>query len=364
MGNSFGRVLKVGIFGESHGEGIGCFIDGFPVGFSIDWEQINAEMARRAPGNSTISTPRKEADQYEILSGYFEGHTTGAPMTLLIRNTNKRSSDYDILKHTMRPGHADYTGKVKYKGFNDYRGGGHFSGRITAPLTLAGAMARQVLESMGIEIGAHVKEIHGIQDASFSPMGEKKELFHELRKRTLPTLISEKEKEMAEEIQRRRVEGNSVGGIIEVMATGLSIGAGDPFFDSLESEISHMMFSVPAIKGIEFGEGFGFASLTGLEANDPMHYENGVVVHDTNHNGGILGGISNGNPILFRVAVKPTASVGARQHTVNVETKEDTLLSVGGRHDPCIVTRAVPVVENALAFVLLDALMAGGLYGK
>ena len=361
MSNTFGQKLRVTIFGESHGVGIGCIIDGLPAGISIDWDKVREEMARRAPGNSNLATPRKEKDAFTILSGYFNDHTTGTPLAMEIRNTSQHSSDYDILQDHMRPGHADYTGHVKYGGFNDYRGGGHFSGRITAPLTFAGAMARQVLEQKGIHIGSHVVKLHGIEDRPFQPMGESVETVAQLRKQKLPVLTEAIGKQMEEAILQAKNEQDSVGGIVECMVTGLPIGLGDPFFDSLESELAHMMFSVPAVKGIEFGEGFGMADMKGSEANDPMAYENGNPVVTTNHNGGILGGISNGAPVLFKVAIKPTPSIGKEQHTVNLSTKENTLLSAKGRHDPCIVPRAIPVIENATALVILDAMLIGGL---
>lgn len=361
MSNSFGQKLKVTIFGESHGVGIGCVIDGLPAGMTIQWDKVREEMARRAPGNSNLATPRKEKDAFEILSGYFNDHTTGTPLAMEIRNTSQHSSDYHILKDHMRPGHADYTGHVKYEGFNDYRGGGHFSGRITAPLTFAGAIARQVLEKKGIYIASHVTEIHGISDRKFNPMGETRETFDRLRAQKLPVLTSDAGKKMEEEILQAKNEGDSVGGIVECMVMGLPTGLGDPFFDSLESELAHMMFSVPAVKGIEFGEGFGMASLKGSEANDPMEYINEKVVATTNQNGGILGGISSGSPVIFRLAVKPTPSIGKEQHTVNISSKENTLLSVRGRHDPCIVPRAIPVIENAAALVILDAMLVSGI---
>ena len=357
MSNTFGQKLKVTIFGESHGTAIGCVIDGLPAGLAIDWERVKKEMARRAPGSSSMATPRKEKDAFEILSGYFNGHTTGTSMAMEIRNSNQHSSDYDILRDTMRPGHADYTGRVKYKGFQDYRGGGHFSGRITAPLTFAGAIARQVLEEKGIRIGAHAMEVAGIRDRAFHPLGESAELFKALSTQKLPVLDTEAGEKMEAAILSAKAEGDSVGGIVECMITGLPVGLGDPFFDSLESELSHMMFSVPAVKGIEFGDGFALAGMKGSSANDPMHYEDGRVVIEENHNGGILGGISNGNPVVFRLAIKPTASIGKEQHTVNVTEGKDTLLTIGGRHDPCIIPRAIPVIETAAALVVLDEML-------
>ena len=360
MSNTYGQQLKVTIFGESHGVGIGCIIDGLPAGISIDWDKVREEMARRAPGNSNLATPRKEKDAFTILSGYFNDHTTGTPLAMEIRNTSQHSSDYDILQDHMRPGHADYTGHVKYGGFNDYRGGGHFSGRITAPLTFAGAIARQVLEQKGIHIGSHVVRLHGIEDRPFHPMGESVETFEKLRKQKLPVLTETVGQQMEEAVLAAKNEQDSVGGIVECMVTGLPIGLGDPFFDSLESELAHMMFSVPAVKGIEFGDGFDLADRKGSEANDPMAYENGQPVVTTNHNGGILGGISNGAPVIFKLAIKPTPSIGKEQHTVNLSTKENTLLSVKGRHDPCIVPRAIPVIENAAALVVLDEMLVNG----
>ena len=357
MSNTFGQTLKVTIFGESHGTAIGCVIDGLPAGIAIDWEEIKKEMARRAPGSSAMATPRKEKDAFEILSGFFNGHTTGSPLAMEIRNSNQHSSDYDILRDTMRPGHADYTGRVKYRGFQDYRGGGHFSGRITAPLTFAGAIARQVLAAKGIYIGAHAENVAGIKDRRFDPMGESKETFAVLAKQKLPVLDKEAGEKMEAAILAAKAEQDSVGGVVECMITGLPVGLGDPFFDSLESELSHMMFSVPAVKGIEFGDGFAFSDMRGSAANDPMKYENGQVAITENHNGGILGGISNGNPVIFRLAIKPTASIGKEQHTVNVTEGKDTLLTIGGRHDPCIIPRAIPVIETAAAIVVLDALL-------
>ena len=363
MSNTFGQKLKVTIFGESHGVAIGCVIDGLPAGISIDWDAVRQDMARRAPGSSALATPRKERDAFEILSGYFNDHTTGTPLAMEIRNGNQHSKDYDILKDNMRPGHADYTGHVKYGGFNDYRGGGHFSGRITAPLTFAGSIARQVLSAKGIHIGAHVTRIAGIEDRRFDPLGESEETFASLRKEKLPVLTKDVGEKMEEAILDAKAEGDSVGGIVECMVTGLPAGLGDPFFDSLESELSHMMFSIPAVKGIEFGDGFGLAAMKGSAANDCMHWANGKVETTTNHNGGILGGISSGSPVIFRLAIKPTASIGKSQPTVNLAEKKDTLLTIGGRHDPCIIPRAIPVIETAAALVILDEVLVTSDWG-
>lgn len=362
MGNTFGNTLHLTIFGESHGTAIGCVIDGLPAGIAIDWDKVSFEMRRRAPGSSPLATPRKEKDEFEILSGYFDGHTEGDSLAMQIRNGDQHSKDYSRLKDAMRPGHADYTGHVKYDGYNDYRGGGHFSGRITAPLTFAGAIAKQILAKEGIVIGAHALSVAGIMDFPFDPLGEEPDLFEKLSSMRLPVIDGGQGAAMKEAILAAQKEGDSVGGQIECMALGLPVGMGEPFFDSLESEMGHMAFSIPAVKSISFGDGETLAGMRGSEANDPMRYENGKVKTITNHNGGVLGGISNGNPLRFTVTIKPTASIGKRQETVDISKKEDTMLSIGGRHDPCIVTRAIPVVENAAAFVLLDLLLTGRRY--
>ena len=329
MGATFGHNLRMTIFGESHGNGIGLVLDGLPPGTPIDEDFIKEEMARRAPGKNRMSTQRRD----------------------------QRSKDYSLLKDVMRPGHADYAGKVRYKGFNDYRGGGHFSGRLTAPLVFAGAVAKTMLAQKGIVVGAHVARIGKITDALFNPLGETAERLQALRKCTLPLLEDGKASLMEAEIMAGREQMDSVGGIVEVMAAGMPPGIGDPFFDSLESRLSHALFSVPAVKGIEFGAGFAMAELKGSEANDPMTVENGRVQTTRNNNGGITGGITNGMPVLFRVAVKPTPSIGQPQQTVNVTEGKDTILEIKGRHDPCIVPRAVPVVEAVTAWVLMDMLL-------
>ncbi len=357
MGATFGRNLRMTIFGESHGKGIGLVLDGLPPGTPIEEEFIKEEMARRAPGKNRMSTQRQENDAFIIESGVFEGKATGTPLCVLIPNSDQHSKDYSLLKDVMRPGHADYAGKVRYKGFNDYRGGGHFSGRLTAPLVFTGAVARTVLAQKGIVVGAHVARIGTVTDILFNPLGETAERLQALRKFTLPVLDGGKDSLMEAEIMSAREQMDSVGGIVEVMAVGMPPGVGDPFFDSLESRLSHALFSVPAVKGIEFGAGFAMATLKGSEANDPMTVENGRVQTTRNNNGGITGGITNGMPVLFRVAIKPTPSIGQPQQTVNVTEGKDTVLEIKGRHDPCIVPRAVPVVEAVTAWVLLDMLL-------
>jgi chorismate synthase len=357
MSATFGRNLRMTIFGESHGKGIGLVLDGLPPGTPIEEEFIKEEMARRAPGKNQMSTQRQEKDAFIIESGVFEGKATGTPLCVLIPNSDQHSKDYSLLKDVMRPGHADYAGKVRYKGFNDYRGGGHFSGRLTAPLVFTGAVAKTVLAQKGIVVGAHVARIGKITDDLFNPLGEMTERLMALRKFTLPVLDDGKASLMEAEIMAAREQMDSVGGIVEVMAVGMPPGVGDPFFDSLESRLSHALFSVPAVKGIEFGAGFALAARKGSEANDPMTFDKGKVRTTRNNNGGITGGITNGMPVLFRVALKPTPSIGQPQQTVNVTEGKDTILEVKGRHDPCIVPRAVPVIEAVTAWVLLDMLL-------
>ena len=356
MSGMWGSKIKLSIFGESHGNAIGITIDGLPAGFSIDMDKIMMEMARRAPGKSSLSTPRKESDIPEILSGYFEGKTTGTPLCAIIRNSNTKSKDYSKLKDVMRPGHADYTGAIRYKGFNDYRGGGHFSGRITAPLVFAGAICKQILEVKGIIVSAHINSIGKIKDCSFLESDISDELLNSFKEKELPLINTKLEDEMRQEILRARSSGDSIGGTIECAILGVSPGIGDPFFDSVESTLAHLMFSVPAVKGIEFGKGFDISKMRGSEANDEYYLENGNIKTKTNNNGGILGGITNGMPIIFNVAIKPTASIFKEQNAVNIVTMEETTLCIEGRHDPCIVQRALPVIE-AVASIGITELM-------
>lgn len=354
MSGIWGRNLKVSIFGESHGTGIGITIDGLPSGFEIDLDKVNFEMGRRAPGKSPLSTARKEGDNVEILSGFFEGKTTGTPLCGIIRNKDNRSRDYGKLRDLMRPGHADYTGNVRYNGFNDYRGGGHFSGRITAPIVFAGAICKQILEKEGIKITSHVKSIGKVEDINFNSLEIEEEIMNNLLNMELPVLDKSVEEKMREEILNAKSEGDSIGGIIECAITGIKAGVGSPFFYSIESVISHLLFSVPAVKGVEFGEGFNITKLRGSEANDSMYYDGDQVKTRTNNNGGIIGGISNGMPIIFRAGIKPTASIIKKQETINIKTKENEELVIEGRHDPCIVQRAIPVIECIAAIGILD----------
>lgn len=358
MSGIWGNNLKVSIFGESHGNAIGINIDGLPSGIELDLDNIDKEMKRRAPGKNSISTSRNESDIPEILSGYFNGRTTGTPLCAIIRNSDTRSKDYGELKNLMRPGHADFTGNVRYSGFNDYRGGGHFSGRITAPLVFCGAICKQILLQKGIEIGAHIKKIKNIEDMSFDYVNISKQQLSNLQTLELPLLDLSKEEAMKNTIIDAKNQGDSVGGIIECAVVGINVGLGNPFFDSVESTLSHLLFSVPAVKGVEFGLGFELADMYGSQSNDEMYYEGNQVKSKTNNNGGIIGGITTGMPIIFKVAIKPTPSISRQQNTVNIKDKKDDILYIKGRHDPCIVQRAIPVIEAVTAIGIFD-LMKG-----
>ncbi len=358
MGANFGKNYCISIFGESHGNALGINIDGIPAGTELNLDFISEEMKRRAPGKSELTTSRTEKDEFEILSGFVNGRTTGTPLAMIIRNTNQKSKDYGEIVKKPRPGHADWAGLSRYNGFNDIRGGGHFSGRITAPLVFAGAVAKQILKEKGILIAAHVKSIKDIQDRDFEEKDITQENIDRLRNMILPVLNENIVPDMEKTILKAKEEKNSVGGIVEIMITGIKAGIGDPFFESMESELSRMMFSIPAIKGIEFGAGFDIAKMTGYEANDEMYYdEKGDVKTYTNNNGGITGGITNGMPVNFKVAVKPPASIGKKQRTVNTETKKNDFLEIIGRHDPCIVPRIVVVLEAVAAIVVMDRIM-------
>lgn len=357
MSSTWGNHIKLSLFGESHGNGIGIVIDGLPPGIKLDLDEIKAEMKRRAPGRNATTTPRKEKDAFEIISGFYDHKTTGTPLCCLIKNENTKSRDYDKMKTIMRPGHADYTGFIKYKGFNDIRGGGHFSGRLTAPLVFAGAVCKQILKTKKIYIGSHIAHIAGIQDRPFDRTHLSAENIQTLKRKELNVLDDNAGQKMQACVLKAKAEKDSVGGVIETAIINVPAGLGSPFFDSIESRLASMIFSIPAVKGIEFGSGFHIAHMKGSESNDAFINIEGEVKTQTNHNGGILGGISNGMPIIFKTAFKPTASIGKKQETINIETMEDTEIEVQGRHDPCIVFRAVPVTEAAAAIVVLDILM-------
>ena len=351
MANVWGKKLKLSIFGESHGSAIGVVVGGLPPGEAIDFAEIDREMLRRAPGRDAFSTARQESDKVEILSGLYQGKTTGAPLCGLIRNTDARSREYDS---KLRPGHADWTALLKYGGYADMRGGGHFSGRLTAPLVFAGSLAKQVLFRRGITIVCRIVRIGGIADEGTYLQGDQ---WEKIAGQNFPVWDVSAKARMMDEIVRAKDDGDSIGGIIEAAAFGLPGGLGDPFFDSMESVIASMIFSIPAVKGMEFGEGFRFADLRGSEANDELYVENGKIGAYTNHNGGILGGITNGMPLTVRVAIKPTPSIAKEQRTVDAATMQPVPLHIRGRHDPCIVPRAVPVIEAGVALSLLDCFL-------
>jgi chorismate synthase len=356
MENSFGKLFNITSFGESHGRCVGVVIDGCPAGLSITKDDIQREVDKRRPGTSAASTARAEEDKVEILSGIFDGYTTGAPICLLIWNRDIDSSEYEKTRFLPRPGHADYTAMIKYGGFNDFRGGGRFSGRITATFVMAGAIARKLLNLDDIEVMAYTIEIGGVK---VQPT-ELDEVRKNAERNPLRCADLKAAEEMLQVIEKARKEGDSVGGIIEGMALNVPAGLGEPVFDTLEGDLAKALFAIPAVKGVEFGSGFSAASKRGSENNDPFTIEDGSIVTTTNNAGGILGGISNGMPIVVRVAVKPTPSIAKRQQTVNIEKMEITDLEIKGRHDACIVPRAVPVVESMIAVTLCDfALRAG-----
>lgn len=355
MKNTFGNAVSVTIFGESHGPAIGAVIDGLSPGIKIDEEYIKAKMnLRRAVGK--ISTARHEADEVEFLSGVFEGHTTGTPLTLVIRNQNTRSGDYSKTANLPRPSHADYTARCKYEGFEDYRGGGHFSGRITAALVAAGAVVMKALEEKGIYIGTHILNCHGVSDRGFDETGYAEDI-KALSRSQFPVLEEAAKDAMMAEIEKAAKEGDSVGGILQTAVIGLPAGLGEPWFDTVEGMLSHGIFSIPAVKGIEFGAGFDFAGMKGSEANDAFVYEKDKVVTTSNNNGGINGGITNGMPVVFRTVVKPTPSIFKEQNTVNLEKQENAKLLLEGRHDPAIIHRARVVVDAVTALVISDMLV-------
>jgi len=355
MSSSFGRYLKLSLFGESHGVGIGIVMDGLPPGLEIDMEEIGREMARRAPGRNDLSTPRQENDIPEILSGMYCGKTTGAPLSVLIRSRDTRSQDYGEDLDKPRPGHADYTGYVRYMGFGDHRGGGHFSGRLTAPIVFAGAVCKQWLKENNIRIYAHIQRLGGIDDGCFLDSRVDESFLTSMCLETLPLLHPSLREDMTQAILSAKEQEDSVGGIVECMTLGLPAGLGAPFFDSAESVLSQLLFSVPAVKSVSFGAGFPMADMRGSECNDPFYYdEEGAVRTKTNNCGGILGGITTGMPLLFRCAIRPTSSIAKAQETVSLKEKTNTTLQIVGRHDPCIVPRALPVIEAMTAIGLCE----------
>lgn len=357
MSSCWGENIKISIFGQSHSGGIGVVIDGLPAGFRPDLEELQGFMARRAPGKNKLSTKRKEGDVFEILSGLSEGYTCGAPLCAVIRNSDTRSGDYANLKDIPRPGHADFTANVKYGGFQDTAGGGHFSGRLTAPLCFAGGLALQWLRKEGVLVGSHILKIHGICDDSFHPVMVNAGDFSQVLADDFPVLNKKAGEKMKEEILRASADGDSVGGVIECAAIGLPVGLGDPIFSGMENRIASIVFGIPAVKGLEFGAGFGASELFGSENNDSFRVKNGDITCETNNQGGILGGITSGLPLVFRAAFKPTPSIFKTQQSVSMKEMENRDLVIHGRHDPCIVQRAVPCVEAACALAIFDAFL-------
>lgn len=352
MKNTFGNSVAITLFGESHGEYIGAVLDGLAPGIEIDREYIENMLTLRRP-DGKISTQRKEKDEFKIVSGVINGKATGTPLTILIPNENVKSSDYAELKTVARPSHADYTAQCKYHGFQDSRGGGHFSGRITAALVAAGAICKSALEQKGIFIGTHVKSCGGVSDRDFNDFMSDIQV---LSNKTFAVLDEVCEETMKKKILEAAEDGDSLGGILETAIIGIPEGLGEPWFDSVESLVSHMMFSIPAVKGIEFGAGFDFADMKGSTANDPIRIENEKIVTTTNNNSGINGGITNGMPIVFRTAIKPTPTIFKPQNTVDFQNMTETLIEPKGRHDPAIVHRARVVQDAATAIVLCDML--------
>ena len=367
MPSTFGNALRVTVFGQSHSQAVGCVVEGLPSGHVVDMEALGRFMSRRAPGQGPWTTPRKEADLPRIVSGLNpKGATCGAPLAVVIENTNTRSRDYDNLMAVPRPGHADYTAWTKWHGNQDVPGGGHFSGRLTAPLCAAGGIALQMLAERGVRVGAHLLSVADVRDEPLCALDNAPASQARLQAqldaladgRTFPTIDADSGKAMLAAIDDARRELDSVGGVVECVATGMPAGVGSPMFDGIENLIARAAFGVPAVKGVEFGRGFEAARLRGSEDNDPYRMVDGTVTPVTNNAGGALGGITTGAPVLFRMALKPTSSISRPQESVDLTSGSDATLEVHGRHDPCVATRAVPVAEAICALALLDALLS------
>ena len=358
MSSEFGNILRVSVFGQSHGKAIGVVVDGLPAGEEIDGAELQRFLDRRRPGTGPLSTARKETDVPEFLSGLEGGKTCGAPLCAVIKNADQHSKDYGELADKPRPGHADFTAWAKWGGHADMRGGGHFSGRLTAPLCVAGGIAKQILARRGIFVGAHLASVAGICDRPF-PLRPTAALFSEIATKPFPVLDGEAGERMRAAILDAKNDLDSVGGVIECAATGLPPGLGDPMFGGVENRLAAALFGIPAVKGVEFGEGFRAAELRGSENNDPFTLESGEIRAETNRAGGVLGGITTGMPLVLRAAVKPTPSIGRPQKTVRLSRMEAAELAIHGRHDPCVAHRAVPVMEAVTAAVLLDMLLEG-----
>lgn len=353
MSSTYGEKIKLSIFGQSHGVAIGMTLDGIPAGLPVDLDALQTFLNRRAPGQNDYSTPRREEDAPQFLSGIVDDYTCGAPITAVIYNHNTKSGDYDNLKDCPRPGHADYTAQIKYKGYQDAAGGGHFSGRLTAPLCIAGGLCKQWLALKGIQIGAHLSVCAGVADDPIYLDWAHPDLnaIHQ----NFPVINQEAGKKMRDEITKARLDGDSVGGLIECIVTGLPAGIGDPMFGGMESRIAQIVYGIPAVKGLEFGSGFTGSYLRGSQNNDSYIIEDGCICTERNYAGGILGGITNGMPLVFQAAIKPTPSITMPQQSVSLNTLQPKMLEIKGRHDPCIAPRAVPVIEAAAAVAIMDA---------
>ena len=358
MSSEFGKLLRISVFGQSHGKAIGVIMDGLPAGEAVDLEELNAFLDRRKPGKNSLSTARRETDLPVFLSGLENGVTCGSPLCAVMENADQHSSDYSLFRDNPRPSHADYTAFVKWGGQADMRGGGHFSGRLTAPLCVAGGIAKQILARRGVYVGAHLASVGTVEDTPF-PLYPTRELFAEIAAKPFPVLDGGAGERMQAEILAARQEGDSVGGVVECAAAGLPAGLGDPMFDGMENRLAVALFGVPAVKGVEFGGGFASARLRGSENNDPFTVSGGNVTAKTNRAGGILGGITTGMPLVLRTAIKPTPSILKPQRTVCLPDMAETELQITGRHDPCIAHRAVPVIEAVTAAVLFDVLLEG-----
>lgn len=363
MSYSFGDRLKVTVFGQSHSSEMGVVIDGLPAGLKINYDLIEKELYRRRPGKNKYSTKRNEKDEFEIVSGEVDGYTCGAPICGIIKNLDKRSKDYSNLKYNPRPSHADYPASVKYNGYNDINGGGQFSGRLTAPLTIAGAISKDILEKEEIYITSHIKSIYNIDDDEIDLAKIKYNELKNIKNKEFPVINDIKGSNMIKLIEKVGNCGDSVGGIVEVVVFGLPVGIGEPLYNSVESKLSSAVFSIPGVRAIEFGLGFDATKLLGSSHNDEYYYDKDIVKTRTNNHGGVIGGLTTGMPLVFKVAIKPTSSISKVQKTVNLEKKDDDNIQIVGRHDPCIVPRALPAIETITAISILDLMMLGDFYG-
>jgi len=358
MSSTWGNNIKISIFGESHGKGIGIVIDGLPPGENINFDDVNLQLQRRRPGNSHLTTERKESDIPQIISGILNETTTGTPLCAVINNENANSADYYQQNFLLRPGHGDYTDYIRYQGFSDFRGGGHFSGRLTAPLVFAGAVCKQILKRKNISIGSHISSVCSIFDKPFDGVNIPSELLESLSREFLPLINKSKKSEIEDEILKAKSDGDSLGGTIECAIVGLPAGIGNPIFDNIESKISSLVFGIPGIKGIEFGNGFHSSAIKGSENNDSFIFKDGKIQTTTNNHGGILGGISSGMPIIFKTSFKPTPSISKPQKTINFKDNSYQEISTKGRHDPCIAIRGGPIVEGVAGIAILDLILS------